>query len=59
MIIVKKGGSAMRKDISKQTAKIVVGTLNKMLRVDANSTSCSVVYQPKAPKSLERFKNEK
>ena len=47
------------KNLSKQTAKVVAGTLNKILKVDANSTSCLVVYQPKAPKGLERFKNEK
>ena len=40
------------KNLSKQTAKVVAGTLNKMLKVDANSTSCLVVYQPKAPKGL-------
>lgn len=61
MINKKEGrNECMReKNLSKQTAKVVAGTLNKMLKVDANSTSCLVVYQPKAPKGLERFKNEK
>ena len=45
--------------MSKKTAKVMVSVLNKMLKVDANSASCSVVYQPKAPKGLENFKNIK
>lgn len=57
---MKKGEIALKeKRISKQAAKVVTSTLNKMLKVEANSTSCSIVYQPKAPKALERFKNER
>ena len=37
-------------------AKGVASALNKVLKVEANTNSCVVVYQPKAPKSLERFK---
>ena len=47
------------KSLSKQAAKLVTGTLNKMLKVEANSTSCLMVYQPKAPKTLEKFKKTK
>lgn len=40
-------------------AKGVATALNAMLRVDANSTSCAVAYQPKAPKELARFRSSK
>lgn len=42
-----------------QMAKMVVGLLNKMIMLDANSTSCIVVYQPKAPEKLKQFRNNK
>lgn len=47
------------KSLSKQAAKLVTGTLNKMLKVEANSTSCLMVYQPKVPKTLDKFKKMK
>lgn len=40
-------------------AKSVVKMLNNVLKIDANSTSCVVVYQPKVPKKLEKFRKEK
>lgn len=48
-----------RKKVSKAVAGAVVHTLNAMLHVDANSTSCLLVYQPKAPKELARFRRKK
>ena len=48
-----------KKNISKSLAKKVAGTLNTVLRAEANSTSCIVYYQPKAPKDLMRFKSDK
>lgn len=48
-----------RKNMVKPSAKLVEKTLNRMLKVDANSTSCALIYQPKAPKELERFRGEK
>lgn len=47
------------KRMKKATATAVAKVLNVFLRVDANSTSCLVAYQPKAPKELERFRREK
>lgn len=41
---------------SNNMAKGVAAVLNKVLKVEANTNSCVVVYQPKAPKTLERFK---
>ena len=40
-------------------AKLMAKALNGVLRADANSTSCFIVHQPKAPKSLERFRKSK
>ncbi len=33
--------------------------IEKTLVVDANRTSCSIVYQPKAPAKLDSFKKTK
>lgn len=43
-------------DMSKKAPCYVATLLNKMLKVDANSTSCSVVYQPKIPKGIEKYR---
>ena len=40
----------------RKITKDVVCVLEKELNRDANSSSCAVLYQPKAPKELERFK---
>ena len=32
--------------------------IEKTLIADANRTSCTIVYQPKAPAKLEKFKKE-
>lgn len=32
--------------------------VEKTLVADANRTSCAVIYQPKAPAKLEKFKKE-
>ena len=42
-----------------KAAKKVTSVLNGVLRTEANSTSCFLVYQPKAPKDLMCFKNSK
>lgn len=41
--------------VSKALKKVV----EKTLVVDANRTSCSIVYQPKAPMKIEKYKNKK
>ena len=48
-----------RKQKSEKVAKSVKNVLNTFLRVDANSASCGIIYQPKAPKELSRFKSSK
>ncbi len=49
----------MKKNSVNKSAKLIAKALNNVLRVDANSTSCFIVYQPKAPESLSRFRREK
>lgn len=44
--------------ILKGTTKAVIFALDKLLKVEANTTSCLMLYQPKAPKALERYKNK-
>lgn len=44
---------------SNKIAKAVVSVLDSVLKTEANSGSCCVIYQPKAPKELERFKKKK
>mgnify|MGYP000197113433 CR=1 FL=1 len=35
--------------------KMVKSIVEKVIRVDANSTTCMIVYQPKAPAMLKKF----
>lgn len=50
----------MKKDkLTKAMAGATLSVLNHVLKVDANSTSCMYIYQPKAPKDLERFRKIK
>lgn len=46
----------------KVSSKMVKTVAEKFVRVDANSTTCIVLYQPKAPEMLKKFskiKNDK
>lgn len=45
--------------IVKSVAKGVVSALNVVLRADANSASCVISYQPKAPKDIAKYRNIK
>lgn len=47
------------KEISKNVSKCVTSILEKTLRLEANSTSCMVAFQPKAPEGLEKFRKMK
>lgn len=40
----------------KMLAKLAKGIAESALKRDANQTSCAILYQPKAPASLKRFK---
>lgn len=57
VILPKKGIKKMK---NKKTAKskllnLTVKTIEKTVKNDANSTSCMIFYQPKAPASLKKF----
>lgn len=47
----KKSTNLLEKSMSK--------VLDATLRVNANSTSCMLIHEPKAPKGLEKFKKVK
>lgn len=42
-----------------KSVKKIVNFINFSLKVDANSTSTSLIFQPKAPAKLESFKIKK
>lgn len=44
------------KKLNEKAAKTVANVAKQTLKVEANSNSCMVIYQPKAPKELSRFK---
>lgn len=47
----------MKKEkVTKNAAKGVAKVLNSVLRTEANSASCVIAFEPKAPKELSRFK---
>ena len=43
-------------EISKKIGKGIALVLKIVLEIEANSTSCMVFFQPKAPKNLEKFR---
>lgn len=47
------------KTLSQMSAKGVASALEKMLKVEANTTSCGLVYQPKTPKDLQRYRRKR
>nr|WP_288741468.1 cyclic lactone autoinducer peptide [uncultured Mediterraneibacter sp.] len=49
----------MKKVISKKVAKLVATSLSKLLVLEANSTSCLVLYEPRTPNKLERYRKGK
>lgn len=42
--------------VKKSVAMIAKYVAEKSLKKEANNTSCTIVYQPKAPLSLSKFK---
>lgn len=45
--------------ITKSFAKGMATVLKTTLKADANSNSCVLVYQPKVPKELEKYRKRK
>ncbi|WP_242942044.1 cyclic lactone autoinducer peptide [Pseudobutyrivibrio sp. UC1225] len=48
----------MEKKSKKNTHKLIKGIMDTALRIEANSSSCAVLYQPKEPKEIQRFKSK-
>ena len=48
----------MTEKTKKQVVNKVVSILDTVLKVEANSASCMITYEPKAPKELKRFKKQ-
>ena len=46
----------MKSKLSKKISKEVVLILNTFLYADANSASSWIMYQPKAPEEIKRFR---
>lgn len=44
------------KKLNEKAAKTVAKMAKQILKVEANTNSCMIVYQPKAPKELSKFK---
>lgn len=56
----RKEGNSMKKAL-KSFAKVAKKSAVSALKRDANTTTCTAIYQPKAPVALSKFKkhNEK
>lgn len=44
------------KNGKKMVAKLAKGIADNALKRNANQTSCAILYQPKAPAALNRYK---
>lgn len=49
----------MDNKLKKIMAKVLADALKTKLHIEANSTSSTFIYQPKAPKDLLRFREKK
>lgn len=49
----------MNKQTKKTVAKGVKTALDMVLRTEANTASCVIMYQPKAPNELMKFRRSK
>lgn len=48
----------MKKKVVNSVAKGMKNALDMVLRTEANSTSCIIMYQPKAPKELMKYREK-
>lgn len=46
-------------DKKNKTFSLITKMLEKQLKIEANTNSCILIYQPKAPERLNRYKNDK
>lgn len=49
----------MKKRVTKSVAKGMKTVLDVVLRTEANTASCIIMYQPKAPKELMKYRRNK
>ena len=49
----------MKHIISKNIAKGVKQALDIVLKIEANTASCVIMYQPKAPNGIEKYRRNK
>lgn len=54
LLLNKKGGKEMKKSLL-VFANIAKKSAENALKRDANTTTCSAIYQPKAPIELKKF----
>lgn len=50
---------SVKKKVGKLVAKGMKDTLDIVLLSEANTTSCVIFYQPKAPKELMKYRRKK
>ena len=49
----------MKKRVTKSVAKGMKAELDVVLQTEANTASCIIMYQPKAPKELMNYRRNK
>ena len=49
----------MKKRVAKSVAKGMKAALDVVLQTEANTASCIIMYQPKAPKELMNYRRNK
>ena len=49
----------MKKEVTKSVAKGMKAALDVVLRTEANTASCLIMYQPKSPKELMNYSRNK
>lgn len=49
----------MKKQVKKSMAKGMKAALDIVLRTEANTASCGLMYQPQAPKDLKKYRRKR
>ena len=49
----------MKKRVTKSVAKGMKAALDVVLQTEANTASCAIMYQPKAPKEFMKYRRNK
>ena len=60
MKFLKKELIILRQDNwNRKVSQRVKGCLDKVLQIEANTSSCAYIFQPKAPEELKNFKGRR